>query len=178
MTSRRPGGFTLIEVLVSMAVIGVGLLGIAAMDATALGTTTGSGTESVAAVEAQSLADAITVNTGYWKAGVFPVGAITVDGTTISDATLAAAGTQNCAAGDCTPLQLAAFDLEQWGTDLQSRIPGATGTITCQLGVSGNPNTCAVTVNWTAKAAAALNSGTKKDAATVTPMSYTLLDAL
>lgn len=175
--NRRRRGFTLIEVLVAMAVIAVGLLGIAAMETTSLGATTGAGNESTVAVMTQSLADAMSANTGYWKAGVFPASPFTVSGSTISDSTLNGVS-QDCSSADCTPLQLAGYDLRQWGTDLQGRIPGAAGTIACQLGVSGSPNLCTITVDWTAKAAAAANDGTKKNAATVTPMSYTLVEAL
>jgi type IV pilus assembly protein PilV len=169
-TSRTQAeGFSLIEVLVALAIITAGLLGIAGMQALAIGGTQTSRTESLVAVAAQSLAGAMQANSGYWLAGLFPAGAFTVTGSAISDSTLNSQNT-NCVSSSCTPGQMAGYDLQQWGTNLQTLIPSAAGTITCQ---AASPSVCTITVNWTARASAAVNSGTVNSASTA--MSYTLV---
>ena len=177
-TIRSWRGFSLIEVLIALVVISIGLLGVAALEGTTLGNTTGARGESVMAVEAQSLADEMTANTGYWRAGVFPLGQFTVTGATISDATLNATAA-DCTAAACTPLQLAGYDLKQWGNDLQAQMPSAVGKITCAIGVAGAPNVCTITVSWTVKSTAAVNAGMQKTAAAETAqMTYALINAL
>jgi len=49
-------------------------------------------------------------------------------------------------------------------------VPGATAGIFCQ---AAKPTTCNITVSWSQKATAAVNSGTQSTA-TPTAMSYTL----
>lgn len=168
-STLRSAGFSLIEALVALAVISVGLLGIAVMQALALHSTHDSRSDSLVAIEAASLAGAMQANPGYWQAGLFPA-SFTVTGTTISDSTLSSQDT-DCATDACTAVEMAGYDLNQWGSDLQTQVPGATGSITCQI---ASPSICTITVNWTEKAPVALSSGTASSATSVNK-SYTLV---
>jgi len=169
---HRTKGFTLVEVLVALVIISVGLLGIAATQAVALGTTAGAHIESLVAIEAQSLAAAMEADSDYWAAGHFPSKAFTVTGATISSNGLKASA--DCTAKACTPTEMAAYDLRRWGQNLQNLIPTASGKISCKAGV---PPVCTITVAWTEKTAAAINKGTANQSATRT-LNYTLVNQL
>jgi type IV pilus assembly protein PilV len=175
----RAQGFTLMEVLVALVIISIGLLGIAAMQATAIASTHTSQTESLAAIEARSLADAMQANPDYWAGGHMPA-AINVTGTAaapvLSDTTLNSQ-TTNCSATPCTDapgIAMAGYDLQQWAKQLFTQIPGSNAAIACQI---ASPSICSITVNWTQKSTAAINSGTLSTATpTTTNMSYTLVN--
>lgn len=180
--ARPPAqGFTLMEVLVALVIISIGLLGIAAMQATAIASTHTSQMESVAAIEARSLANAMQANPVYWANGHMPA-VINVTGTAaapvLSDATLNSQST-DCSKTVCTDASntgtpMAGYDLQQWAKQLFTQIPGSNAAITCQI---ASPVICSITVNWTQKATAAVNQGTESKIAP-TPMSYTLVNQL
>ena len=154
-------GFSLVEVMVALVVISVGLLGIAKMQALAYASTSTAGMRSLAAIEAASLASAMRANRRYWAAGAAPV-AITITGTTISDATLAATATapNYCTpAGTvpCSPATLAAFDLHRWAAALSALLPNSTATVSCPTAVT--PISCTIQVNWDEKLVAINSQG-------------------
>lgn len=174
-TSRlQTRGFTLLEVLVALVVISIGLLGIAAMQASAITSTHSSQIESLVSIEARSLADAMQVNTTYWHGGSYPNTPFTVSVaagvTTVSDSTLNTP--VDCKATACTAIQLAAYDVQTWGTQLNAQVPGAVGNIACQAAA---PTECTITVTWKQKASVATNKGTESTATPVS-MSYTLVN--
>ena len=144
----RAGGFTLIEVLVALIILGVGLLGVGKIQALAYSTTTTSALRSIAAIEAASLASSMRVDRAYWANGSAPV-PITVAGTTITsaDATLAAAAncTQGGANAPCTPHDLAAYDLQQWAASINATLPNVTATVSCPV---LNPINCTIQISW------------------------------
>lgn len=175
----RAQGFTLMEVLVALVIISIGLLGIAAMQATAIASTHTAQTESLAAIEARSLADAMQANPDYWAGALMPA-TINVTGTAaapvLSDTTLNSQAT-DCSSTPCTsaqPSAMAGYDLQQWAKQLFTQIPGSHAAINC---VIGSPSICSITVTWTQKSTAAVNSGTTSST-TPTTMTYTLVNQL
>jgi type IV pilus assembly protein PilV len=149
----RAQGFTLLEVMVALVIISIGLLGVAKMQALAYASTSTASMRSLAAIEAASLASSMRANRAYWAVGAAPV-AITITGTTISDATLAATATAAnfctpAGSAPCTPAQLAAFDLHQWAAALNALLPNPTATISCPTVVT--PINCTIRVNWAEK---------------------------
>ena len=174
----RSYGFTLMEVLVALVIISIGLLGIAAMQASAVASTHSAQSESLVSIEARSLADAMQANPIYWHGGNFPTSAFSVEAPaagatmgTVTDSTLGAAG-PDCTQTACTDVQLAAYDVQTWGAQLNAQVPGATGSILCHAAA---PTACSITVSWSQKATAAVNEGTQSTA-TPTAMSYTLVN--
>ena len=158
----RPGGFSLVEVMVGLVVISVGLLGIAKMQALAMSNTGGARMRSLAALEAASLAATLHADRAYWAFIIPPAGApfvVTANNSTItssSDTALQAATTCTTPApAACTPVQMAAADLQDWlaGTPkvtagLVSQLPNPQSTITCFQTTTASPIGCNISITW------------------------------
>jgi type IV pilus assembly protein PilV len=178
----RHSGYSLLEVLVALVVISIGVLGVAAMQATALSGTHTSQNESLVAIQARSLADAMLANSAFWNGPnapssvvmVVPAGATTV---TISGNSNLTSSTSNCNGSNggsaCSALNMASFDLRTWGVNFFSAVPSATSaTINCNKSA---PPVCTIQLNWTQKATTAINSASANPAA-ATSASYTLIN--
>jgi type IV pilus assembly protein PilV len=155
VAARGAGGFSLVEVMVALAVIAIGLLGIAKMQALALSSTTVASERSLAALEASSLAASMHANRAYWAAGgLLPAGGITVTGATVNDPTLA--GEPDCSAAanqPCSAVQLAGYDLQVWAGSLAALLPNDTATVLCTT-VVGVPITCTIQISWAERSVA------------------------
>lgn len=165
---RSDRGFSLVEVLVALIVLAVGLLGIAKMEALAISNITVANRRSLAAIEAQSLADAMHLNRGFWSTAAANAAVITVSGTTVTNAPVAPA--PNClyqptAPAPCTPAGLASWDLEQWANDLSRLLPNDQATITCN---NSAPIDCLITITWSEDAVALNNAQVQTGTTTAT----------
>lgn len=118
----RNNGVGLIEVMIAVLVMAVGLLGIAALQATALRNSQSSLERSQAVINTYSILDAMRANRDVARIGGYDLQMT------------------------CTPPNqgnLAANDLHKWITDLQSTMgDGACGQITC------GSLSCKITVQW------------------------------
>lgn len=130
-------GVSLIEVLVAVVVLGVGLLGTAALQATALRGGQSSFESSMAVAQTNSILESIRANAG--EAGSYNVGRLC--------AVPAAAGTR------------AERDIAQWMTDLKTSIGGgpAADITTCGT-IADCPLDCTITVEWDDQRAGGLAS--------------------
>ena len=154
-------GFTLVEVLVSLIIIAVGLLGLAKIQTLAYANTGVASQESLAALQAASLAAAMRANRGYWATVTTAYGTpYTYDSTNVlndldavmgtpysTSCSLATGGTYTAAL--CTPQQLAAYDLQNWVTSLNATLPHPKATINCTAASGTSPQGCSITVTWT-----------------------------
>ena len=126
MTPRHARGIGLIEVMVSVMVLAVGLLGIAAMQSTALRGGQGSLESTQAVMATNSILEAIRANR-------------------------TAAAAYNMAMTCAVPTaggSTAANDRIAWMTDLKATVgSGATDTTTCGQ-IAGCPDACVITVQW------------------------------
>jgi len=148
----RASGFTLIEVLVSLIIIAVGMLGLAKIQALTYASTGIASLQSLAAFQASSLVSAMRANRGYWASVATPF-TFTATGTTITTATDATLkNTYVCTSGGgdapCTPVKVAAYDLQNWVTALNNVLPNPTATISCPTPAGGTPLGCTIQVNW------------------------------
>jgi type IV pilus assembly protein PilV len=138
------GGFSLVEVLVALVIIGIGMLGIAKLQALAYASTSTSALRSLAALQASSLASAMHANRNYWSV-VSPGFQFQFTGNTITattDNTLT--GTQ-CSSG-CAAGPLAAYDVWKWLSAVNSVLPNATGLVSCPA--TTGPVTCGIQLGW------------------------------
>jgi len=163
-------GFTLLEVMISLIITSIGLLGIAKIHALAYSSTTTAAARSIVALQTAGLAASMHANRSYWAAGLEPA-QIIITGTTINDVTLngAAATLGNCLPGagpmpcDCvsgygpTPCGIAvmaAFDLHTYAAQLMAALANLNPvtTINCAAVPTTNPITCTIQVTWNEKA--------------------------
>ncbi len=117
-TSTRNQGFTLIEVLIAMLVLSIGLLGLGAMQMTAVNTASNAHLKSVANFLAYDMADRMRANRDRTLAG----------GYKISIGETVAMG-NDCLSTVCTPDDLVKFDKDEWKDDLAARLPGGDGSV-------------------------------------------------
>ncbi len=117
MPLMRQHGFSLLEILVTVLIISVGLLGLAGMQMKAFQHTNDSYNRSQASLLAYDIADRIRGN----------LGAIT---SYQSADTSKITSTTNCESAGCTATQIATYDLEQWKADVENQLPLGRGTIT------------------------------------------------
>ena len=181
MTSRklgsRPLGFSLVEVMVALIIICVGLLGIAKLQALMLSTTGSSRMRALAALEASSIAATMHADRDYW-ASIAATTTTTVDdtaatkGVTSTNTTLQ---TQpNCTFGGadapCSPVKLAAYDLQNWLTDMYVTLPASVSKIVCTP-ISGVVS-CTITITWQENTMA---SNTQESTTTFQSQNYQLV---
>ena len=171
-------GFSLIEVLVALTIIGVGMLGIAKIQALAYASTATASLRSLAAIQAASLAAAMRGNHNYWStaaAGAQQTINVTDNAVTASTDGALIGSAVDCSLTVCNTTQLAAYDLAQWAASLYTLLPSDTAVVVCQPPVTANyPVGCSVTVSWIERRAG-INAQSSGPAAT--PMaapSYTL----
>lgn len=149
---RQQSGFSLLEVLVALLVISISLLGVAGMQAISISNTGESGFRSIAATQASSMSAEMATNWEYWqpKGGPAPP-AVTVNGSTVTLAGTAQTVVTCTYANstNCTPQQMAIYDLSQWGQQLQQILPGGTGAITCTY--ISTLVSCQIQVTWVEK---------------------------
>ena len=64
----------------------------------------------------------------------------------------------------CTPAQIAAYDVRNWVTNLNSQFPSYAATVNCTT-VAGAPISCNINLSWSEKYVA-VNQSTAASAAT------------
>jgi type IV pilus assembly protein PilV len=158
--THRESGFSLIEVMVALVVCSLGLLGLAKMESLALASEDVSGTRTIAAIQASSLAAMMHADRGYWGSTSVTASAVVTGGLStynVTDSSLTYASNTCTTSGSssCTPIQLAQTDLYNWANGLQVLLPGYQATIACTPAVSASPVTCTITITWVENAVAA-----------------------
>lgn len=131
---RRERGFTMVEVLVALAVLAIGLLGIAALylDSLRAGRTAIYRTQAVNL--AADLGDRIRANRG---AVVSYEAALADDPDTVPACD---------SGGPCTRDEMAQNDLAVWKDSLAALLPAGEGSVAV---TPGNPSVYVITVQWT-----------------------------
>ena len=170
--ARSNRGFSMIEVLVTILLMSVALLGVAKMQAAAVSNTQIARVRSLIAIQAGSLAASMHGNRGYWAAGLAPA-TFSAAGATVTDGTGVLNAAANCVAAACTPAQLAAYDVQNWATNLSTQFPSYAATVNCSTGV-GAPVSCNINVTWAEKYIAINRSTAASASALTATQSFTL----
>lgn len=135
---KNDSGFTLIEVLVSMTILSIGLLGLAGLQVTGLKNNQTAYYHSEATQLLYDMADRMRANSPATVRSIPANSPYLSSAWTTSPVAQAACATTV----GCTTANMAQNDLYQWNTAIGSTLPGGTGTIT----VNGNVFT--ITINW------------------------------
>jgi type IV pilus assembly protein PilV len=156
---HRQQGFTLLEVMVALFVLVIGLLGVLKLETVAYASTNVAAKRSIAALEAASLAASMHVNRGYWTSPDPSGGAVGIIGnvaTVTQNAPLlagviGAAQACNIPGTPCLPLNMAAYDVQQWAIALNTALPNVTGSVNCG---TAPPVSCMINIQWNENAVA------------------------
>ncbi len=180
---RRQDGFTMVELLVTILIVTVGILGLAKMQATAVSNTSVARTRALMTYQAESLAGSIRANRLFWvvdgAAATSPTFGVNSSGTpsyTLMDSSTPAGQTSCIGTNPCSAAQMAYDDMVRtWTAQFVLNFPGATASIAC---VSASGGTCAaspskpngydITLTWNQKSVA-MNKSTANS--TTTPVS-------
>jgi type IV pilus assembly protein PilV len=111
-------GFSMLEVLVSLVVLSTGLLGAANLQVEALRGNQGAYLASLAAQQAQDMAERMNAN---------PAGVVANQYDNL-DASVPVIQV-NCQSTDCTPTQLSLFDHSRWNATNQALLPNGAGQV-------------------------------------------------
>lgn len=151
---RIARGFTIIELLVTLVVVSVGMLGVAKLQAAAMAETGVARTRSLMTFQAEALAAMMRSNKGFWQSSTaftqsitIPAGTGAFTGGTGFVQPTTTDHTCNSPATACTTANLAYDDLTTWKTNFSKAFPAASGTITCS-GSATLPETCDITLSW------------------------------
>ena len=121
---RLPGltngsaGFTLIEILISVVVLAIGLLGMAALQMNGLRNNQSAYFRAQATQLAYDMADRMRTNIVEARDAA--------SGGTYNHGT---STTNNCATGPCTTAQMTGYDFSQWNAELTAQLPSGTGRV-------------------------------------------------
>jgi len=130
-------GFSMIEVLVTLVIIAIALLGAAGMQLYAMRINQGGEFRTQAIFLASDIVERMEANKQEAINGSY------VQGNTTDAGTLSTA----CSAAVCNAASLAAYDLNQWGNTIEALLPQASWQITQTS--AGNPSTYNIVINWT-----------------------------
>lgn len=122
--TKKQKGFNLIEVMVSLVIFSIGLLGLAGLQQVGLAQNTTAMQRTIAMSQAYDLFDRMRNNK-------------------TTDYSLAtAASTPNCVTAPCNAGQIASYDVYEWNLAVASNLPNGVGFIT------GNTASYTVHVGW------------------------------
>lgn len=120
------------EVLVTVLILAIGLLGLASLQLNALRNNTSAQERSQATVLAYEIADRMRSNRVSARAGTYDIGLGVAAGTPT-----------DCAAAACSPAQLAGFDTAQWKDDVARLLPAGDAAVGTDAG-----GVVTITIQW------------------------------
>jgi type IV pilus assembly protein PilV len=152
---RTSAGFTLLEVLVTMFVIALALLGTAGLQAYGMKVTQSGQLRTEAVILGLDLLERIEANNPAAIAGNYAVNP------------LPTVAPSDCFALICTPADLAVYDLVQFGSRVGAVLPAGTATVT-RAAAGANLWTYTIQVSWTERITRSSNQVTNLGATTET----------
>lgn len=143
-------GFSMIEIMVTIAIIATSLLGTAGLQAYAMRVNQGAQLRSQAVFLASDIAERMEAN----KAG-----ATTGVGYDLDEVTSAPASVDTCYSSTCSASNLAAYDLNQWSNSIDTLLPQAIAWEICKdanldgtcdsTSTATNPINYLIRISWT-----------------------------
>jgi type IV pilus assembly protein PilV len=157
-TARRQSGFSMLEVLVTITITAIALLGAAGLQLRALQTGQSSQSRSQAVMLAADLAERMEGNKSAAKNGNYVFNSSSSLGTVTDCATVA-----------CSDVQMATYDVSNWKAKLQTQLPQVTSWTVTYDATAATIYT--IVINWVER-----RTNANYDAAVTgsgEPMSYT-----
>lgn len=128
MTRNKASGFSMVEIMVSILVLSVGVLGTAGMQLSALRTTHQSGLTTMALQLATEMADRMRANDSQMRQSDSNNHFLNLDYSAAKEGE-PKSPTIVCYSEACDPAELAQFDLYEWKKRLRSALPSARAVI-------------------------------------------------
>lgn len=133
-------GFTMIEVLVSLLILALGLLGVAGLQMQGTRHVYDAYQHSIAVIQAQDMADRMRANLTGVRDNYY-----SNISTTPAD--------PGCISSSCTSANLAQYDAFRWNSDNASLLPSGQGAVACTdinatTATLDIGSTCTITVRW------------------------------
>ncbi|WP_066016222.1 type IV pilus modification protein PilV [Endozoicomonas atrinae] len=124
---KKNRGVGLVEVLISLLVITIGILGMAGVHSSSLQYNQSSYVQSQATFLATDMLDRIQANNSLARSGTnYQVGLNDLE----YSQCIESGYPNNCETGSCSPQEMAAYDILQWKFQLTCQLPGSKGSIT------------------------------------------------
>ena len=133
---RMQRGFSMIEVLVTLLIISLALLGTAGLQAYSMRLSQGGQFRTQAVFLTADLAERMEANRRGAVAGDYVV----------ANSNVPVAASTACVDAVCSADALAGFDLAQWQNAIAVTLPQSTWTVAQT--VAGNPTTYTITISW------------------------------
>lgn len=165
MKRHRQAGFSMTEVLISVLVLAVGVIGAAGMQLTALRTSQQSAFQTTALQLASEMADEMRANDSQMKLTDKNNPFLDLDYQSTSEDGAAAPG-KSCYVDKCDGAELAAFNISEWKKKIKSSLPAGRARICrdsspwdastkalswdCTAG-SGNSGSLVIKIGWQEK---------------------------
>ncbi|MFV8784176.1 type IV pilus modification protein PilV [Microbulbifer sp. SA54] len=153
LSISRQRGATLIEVLITVLILSVGLLGLGATQMLSLKNGNNASQSYFASLAAYEIAERMRIN---------PIGRTSYNASVVND-TLTL---QDCSQAICSAADLAKMDLYEWGQLLSSNLPEGSGAIEITNDLATGIASATITVNWAGQHTGA-NTGTADGGAEV-----------
>lgn len=136
--AKQQAGFTLLEVMISLVIFSVGMLGLAGIQATSLQSNNIAYMRTIAMQSAYDMADIIRASADFDN---------NVDSTFDNVTTTVGSAPTSCAQNvatlpDCSAAQMAAYEIYDWKTNLQNALPSGRGSVV------RSGTTFTITVMW------------------------------
>jgi type IV pilus assembly protein PilV len=136
---KGSAGFTLLETMVSFVILGVGLLGMAALQGTALRYSNQAYLRSQANIVAYDIFERMRANPAGVAGGYYAFEADEGEGVEEVEE----GSETDCKSASCTPQQLATYDLDSWSQSIGQILPAGSGSLT-----NNGASSYTVTVSW------------------------------
>ncbi len=136
-------GFGLVEILITLFVLGIGLLGVATLQTKGFQASQTSYYRTLAVFNANEMADRIRANTTGIASGAY------------NDMSGFPTSYTDCSQSVCTTAQLAEFDRYEWNTQLADLLPSGQGSVSG----SGTGSTFTISVMWDESRGGATGTG-------------------
>lgn len=166
---RHEAGFTLVELMITVLIVTIGLLGLAKLQATAVANTSISRTRALMTYQAESLAGMMRANKAFWvtsgPTATYPWFKVDAAGKATDQGSMVAPPSGTCVdAANCTAANLAYDDMYTWAKAFNDGTPtsafmGAQASIVCVpasgVGACGanpaTPHGYDITLTWDQK---------------------------
>ncbi len=121
---RQSSGFSLLEMMITLVVLSVGLLGIAALQTRGQQFTHAAYIRTQAAILGYDIMERIRINANFAVNDLPPAGTTPSDGDGyVASRKAGTAPNPDCDTASCTPAQLCDYDLWQWYTQVEEKLP-------------------------------------------------------